>query len=661
MVTSGHIHIHRAGKIALIALVGLIAAVLLLVIAVNVLIKGDFIANQLGKRLDREFAIEGPMTIDWSWNEARIHAQKISLANAPGYAEPSMLEIADARLRIKLWPLLWGKIELPDLALSKPRLVLEKSKDGKNWDMPMFSEGSKVSGAVVPDNRREVPVIEYLRIDDGLLIYRDREKEMDLELALNTVTGESGDEKSTTTIKGHGTMQGKKFTVEAQGGSIRRLRNSEKAFPLDLKVIMGGTNLTFKGTLDDPIKRKGIDGLLTIKGGNMADLFYLTLLPLPPTPPYNLSGQLKKDTDVWAYRGFKGMVGDSDLRGNLSYDTGGERGYMKANLVSNNTDIDDLGGFIGYAPSGKRGETATLEQKRKAAQEAASPRLLPDTKLSVKRLRATDMDVTLNIAKLRAPKLPFRGMDLHFNLKQGLLKVDPMRLTLADGNIQGRLTVNARQDVPDVDMNLNFAKLQLRRFFEGTRFAASTQGDIGGNIALRGKGLSLARAFGSSNGRVTAIIPKGTMSLLLIEAADIDIAEAVPLLLGKEKKTEIRCGVADFRVKNGLLRSQVFILDTKDTHLKGDVTVNLKNERLNARFNAQPKDGSALSLQAPIVITGRLKDLQVGLDVAAAGTRGAIAGVLGAALGPLAAIVPFLSPAEGKDANCRALIAHVRG
>src|SRR4029077_290881 len=101
----------------------------------------------------------------------------------------------------------------------------------------------------------------------------------------------------------------------------------------------------------------------------MANLYPLIRLVFPSTPPYRLKGHLKHDGKVWSFSNFSGRVGDSDLSGNIRVDTAPKRPFMKADLVSNLLDFDDLAGFIGGKPGTAAGETASEEQKKEAATE----------------------------------------------------------------------------------------------------------------------------------------------------------------------------------------------------------------------------------------------------------------------------------------------------
>ena len=150
------------------------------------------------------------------------------------------------------------------------------------------------------------------------------------------------------------------------------------------------------------------------------------------------------------------------------------------------------------------------------------------------------------------------------------------------------------------------------------------------------------------------------MSLLLVEASDLDVGQAVPLFLGNDKSTGVRCGVADFVVKDGVLKSKAFVLDTQDSLLVGNVGIDMKRELINAKLDSKPKDASLLSVQAPITVSGKLKKPSVGIDAGQAGARSAIAAVLGTLLTPFAAIIPFIETGKVQNADCRALINNAK-
>lgn len=646
--------------IVLAVLVSLFLLAIILIVLFSEPIVRSLTESQGSKRLGRELVIEGDLDIRWHWTHTSVHVEQLRLANAPGYPDPDMVRVGTLDFTFKPFKLLIGKLEFGDIVIVKPQVILEKkSVEEANWEFPALSSANVATEAVEPDNRHEFPLIKTLELKEGKFIFRDHPKKLMLDLGLDTVIGQggeqkdSGNDKRNFTVSGSGSIQDKPFELQASGASLEMLRDSTRDYPLTLKLVMGSTKVDVDGKFRDPIKLTGVDTSLRISGDNLADLFYLTAIPLPPTPPYSLEGQLTRKEKVWSYNNFKGKVGSSDLSGNLTYDMSGKKGFLKAELTSELLDSQDLGGFIGLSPSG---DEASAEQKEAAAKKEASPRLIPDVPLSVDRLRASNLDVSLKAKKIEAPNLPFKGMDVRFDLQEGVLKLNPLNVALADGSIDGNIEIDARHDVPPMKANLNLRNLSLAQFFANTRFAKTTDGLFGGQVALSGQGESLADVLADSDGELVIMMVGGKISLLLMEAADLDIGQALPLFLGEDKSTRIRCAVADFSVADGLLTSEVIVLDTEDSLLVGNMNINLKNEVINAKLDAKPKDTSLASLRIPLVISGRLKEPSVGLNAERTLARGAAAVALGTLLTPFAAILPFIESGKDKNANCHALI-----
>lgn len=607
----------------------------------------NLINSQGSSKLGRTLFVAGDANINWHGLTATVSLGKLSLANAEGSQDQDMLYIEKLDFDIRPLRLLIGQLVLPSITIEKPKLILEKKENGQNnWDLPAFSKANAVTETVVPDDRHDFPLIETLSIRQGQVIYRDEKKKLNLDLMIESASGSGGDDEKGLALKGEGKLQEKTFKLVASGGSLDTLRYSSKDYPLDIEITMGATRVKFAGSLREPVKMTGIDAVLELEGNSLADLYDLTGIPLPLTPAYKLGGKLKKSGDLWSYEDFKGLVGESDLNGNLAYDTSGERGFVKVTLTSKLLDAEDLGGFIGLSD--------------KKTKTAAADRILPDVPINLDRLRAADMDVSLKAQKVNAPGWPVEGLDVRFLLKNGILTIEPLNLSFARGQVSGKLVLDGSKDMPDVTADITMKKLSLKSFFTDTRFEALTKGLFGGKIQVQGQGKSLADVLASSDGRITAIMSGGQISLLIIEASGLDIAESTALLLDHDKTTHIRCGVGDFKVTDGILDSETFILDTNDTNVQGKAKINLRDETINAQIKAHPKDPSLLAARTPITISGKLKKPSIGLSPGELGGRGAIAAILGTVLTPVAAIIPFIELGMGEDSDCKGLIAQAQ-
>ena len=77
----------------------------------------------------------GNLAIRWS-SRPRIVVSDLHLANADWSGEKEMVAAERIEVVVELWPLLRGRVVLPEILLQKPNLVLERQADGQsNWTL----------------------------------------------------------------------------------------------------------------------------------------------------------------------------------------------------------------------------------------------------------------------------------------------------------------------------------------------------------------------------------------------------------------------------------------------------------------------------------------------------------------------------------------------
>jgi uncharacterized protein involved in outer membrane biogenesis len=424
-----------------------------------------------------------------------------------------------------------------------------------------------------------------------------------------------------------------------------------------INLRVGKLKANIDGNLTEPLEMKGEDVKLDIEGDDMANLFPLIRLVFPSTPPYRFKGHLKHEGNVWSFSNFSGRVGDSDLSGNIRVDAGPKRHVMKADLVSELLDFDDLAGFIGGNPGTAPGETASEEQKNKAAVEKQSDRIFPDQRYDLERLRAMDADVRLRAKRILAPNLPIDDLNAKLSLKDGVLSLEPAAFGVADGHIEIYSTFDGSTRPSKVNIDARLRKMDLKRFLGNSSFAQKTIGPIGGRIALSGSGESFRELMATASGKSFLVMSGGQISALLVELAGLDVAEALGMTIRGDKSIPIHCAVLDVQGKDGQMGVQTLVFDTADTVIFGEGKIDLRDEKLNVVVTPVPKDFSPFSLRSYIRATGPLKNVSVFPDPLKTGTDSLLKKVFNVLV--MLALSP-LQPrdlAMGRDVDCDALIA----
>jgi uncharacterized protein involved in outer membrane biogenesis len=615
-----------------------------------------YISAGVSKATGRQLNINGDLKLDLGWI-SRLSASEIQFQNAGWSKHPQMAEVGVFDVEIDLWQLVRHfRVVLPTVTVSQPKVVLEKNADGAaNWE---FRAAPAVTEPVAPENRGDFPVIEKLIIKDGMLLFDDQESKTQIELKV-TAEG-AGFLEAPVKLKAEGTYQKLPLTLSLDGGSYQNLRSSKEPYPLQINLGAGKLKARIDGNLTEPLAMKGEDVTLDIQGDDMANLYPLIRLVFPSTPPYRLKGRLKHEGDVWSFSNFSGRVGDSDLSGNIRVDTAPKRPFMKADLVSNLLDFDDLAGFIGGKPETAAGETALEEQKEQTAAEKNSDRIFPDQRYDLERLRAMDADVQLRAKKILAPKLPIDDLNARLTLNDGVLSFAPAAFGVANGRMEIYSTFDGSKRPSKVKIDARLRHLDLKRFLGDSSFAQKTLSPIGGRIVLSGTGESFRELMATASGNTFLAMSGGEISELLVRLAGLDVAHTLGVVVRGDKPISVRCALLDLQAQNGQMAVQTLVFDTANSIISGEGNIDLRDEKVNIVVIPAPKDFSPLSLRSYIRVAGGFKDISVFPDPIKTGTDSLFKKIFNVLT--MLVMIPIQPRDLGlaKDADCDALIASVQ-
>ncbi|WP_237650484.1 AsmA family protein [Xanthomonas translucens] len=592
-------------------------------------------------RTGRAFHIDGNLDVDLG-STVTLRSDRLRLANADWSKQPQMASAQRAEIDLALWPLLRGKLRIPEIRLTQPNLLLETGPNGQpgNWNFGSSDGGTQV-------------VLGRMLVQQGRLRFQDVPGRTDIDVSVDSLTSQRrrGDAAPPIAVAGDGRWRGNPFTLKGSTASPLELSESDHPFKIDLRGSAGSTRAHMRGTLTNPFQLRVFDLQLSLAGTDMQHLYPLLGIAMPSTPPYQLDGRLKRNGEIWRYEDFNGRAGDSDLAGTVQIDSAGQRPFLRADLRSRRLDFDDLGGFVGAPPRTGAGETANDEQKAQAAKLAASAKLLPSTPYDLGKLRAMDADVRWKAQRINAQTLPLDAMDAHLKLNDGVLLLQPLDFGVAGGNIRSDIRMDARKSTIATRAQISVRGMQLGKLFPDGQLAKEASGAIGGEIALAGTGNSIAQMLGSADGSVAVGMGKGHVSNLVMELAGLDIAESLKFLVTKDRQIPVRCAFGDFAVRDGVMDARALAFDTTDTLLVGSGNIDLGDETLDLLLKARPKDHSILSLRSPLRVAGTFKDPTFRPDFKALGMRGAVALALGA-IAPPAALLATFETGPGKDVDC---------
>jgi uncharacterized protein involved in outer membrane biogenesis len=149
-----------------------------------------------------------------------------------------------------------------------------------------------------------------------------------------------------------GQYHGQKLNGSGKVGGLLALKDAALPFPVQADVSAGDTRVAVAGTLTDPQNLGELDLRLKLSGDSLGNLYPLTGVTLPDSPPYSTDGRLiaKLHDPAGAkfqYKGFNGKIGNSDIHGDLAFVASQPRPKLSGALVSNQLLMADLKPLIG--------------------------------------------------------------------------------------------------------------------------------------------------------------------------------------------------------------------------------------------------------------------------------------------------------------------------
>ena len=638
--------LRRPGRPEAFAAGGTVLLLLLLVLFLA-LFQWNWLRGPIGSwasaRYDREIELNGDLDVHLFSLTPSARVQGLRIGGPDWALEQDTLKVADLQASVGLGALLAGRIEMPRVIITRPEVVLIAADDGRlSW---VLDPGK------TDDQGMKIPLINHLVIRDGRLSLDELKRDLTLRATLSAREGSDG--QAGFHLDGRGTMNGTPLRLEVRGGPFINIRRDRPyGFKAELSGV--GSTLIADGSITRPFDLGQFTAALSLQGRDMADLYLLTGITTPNTPPYRLSGTLKRDDTVFTFNDVSGRVGTSDLSGDLKVDKVGDRRRVDADLRSNLLDIDDLSAVLGGTPRvTASGDTVTTS--------GAGAKLLPTAPLNVERLRVMDGTLRYRAARVKRNELDIRQVDLGADLRDGILKLDPVSFDFNRGSLNGTARINANRDTPYTTADFRLRGYPLESIVPARDGAPVVTGSALGRARLEGPGASVHDFAANSTGTLSLVVPQGRMRAAFAELLGINVTAGLgKLLSGDTGSSEIRCAVADFTVRRGIATARTFVVDTTPVLARGAGTIDLGAETMNLRIDGETKQPRLIRLWSPITLRGPLTAPAIGIEGGAVAGQVGLGAALGALINPLIALLPFVDPGLAEDANCGALISSAR-
>ena len=470
------------------------------------------IAQEAKKATGRDLVIAGDLKLEISLSPA-IAVEGVTFANASWGSRPEMAKLGRLAAEVQLIPLLSGTLVVERLVLVGLDLLAETDKKGRgNWEFGAATAEKAPKEAAAPSGDAGpgvLPVVKMVHIEDVKVTYLDGKTGESIKLVLNSLELGADSADSPLRISLDGAFNTVAYKASGQLGAISALL-AGKSYPVSLKAEALGAALGIDGAIAEPMKGKGIDLAITVKGAELTDTVTaaaaivpaLKEIALPSIGSFDIAVRIAGSPDKMTVSGIKVSVGKAEqvlvsamgkvadplnakgidiafsVEGKdikpFEKTAGAELPQLPPFKVAGR--LSDGGG--GYAVDGLNLGIGGSDLSGKLAVALSGKRPKVSADLSSKLL---DLDKLLPKGGEKAAPATAKESKGDRVFPDDPLPLDGLKAADADIKFKGKRVVIQGHDISDIDVNLNLAngRLEVKPFG-----LVVSGGKIGGGVLL---------------------------------------------------------------------------------------------------------------------------------------------------------------------------------
>lgn len=496
--------------------------------------KAEF-AAEAKKATGRDLVIGGTIT----WSILPIPSatlRDVKFFNLPGAKNPHMVEIKSVTAKPSLLPLLNGDIELNEVVLVEPKIVLEINAEGKpNWEFaPSVAEAKPA--APKPSSARPLSLGRMV-IENGTLLFSDSKAGMTMTAEKANFTASVGSFHGPYGLAGGAVVNGAPLKIDLSVGG-----KGANGHAMSVALEASGGKLGFKGTLSELGPKARLAGIATVSADQFAT-FLATLMglagqPAPALPPllagkFSFDGGIDASQTAFAAKDFKLAIADSSGSGSLSVTLKPALAF-DGKVTVPRLDLDKtLAAMSQPAPAPAAG-----------AKPAAPAQTAPPPKESSGGIPSNmTAKLSIDVGEVIYNKGAVRNVAIELDAKGGAVAVPKLTATLpGDMALQARSTMSGDAAKPTVSGDFSLVGPKLRETLAWLAVDVSSlppnkltrlslkgrMASTGGNVQVSNAVFELDDVKGSGGIVVTFGVPLSIVTHVAVDTLDVDSFLAAP-------------------------------------------------------------------------------------------------------------------------------------
>jgi uncharacterized protein involved in outer membrane biogenesis len=504
----------------------LVAALVALPALIDVNSYKPLIVSQVKTATGRDLVIDGPISLSLLPTPT-VSVTGVKFFNAPGSKNANMVEVKSVTVKPSLLALLGGSIEVSEVTLVEPKIVLEINAEGKpNWEFtPSVAEAKPA--AAKPSTPRPLS-LGRLTIDNGTLIFSDSKAGLSVVADKANFTASVGSIDGPYSLAGDASINGAPLRLDLAVGA-----RGSKGHTADLALQAGGGKLGFKGTLSELGAAAKVSGVASASAESLTTfvgtLVKLAGQPEPALPPilagkFSFDGGIDVSQTAFAARDFKMALGQDSGSGSLSVALK-PRLAVEGKIAVPKLDLDRW--------------LAALQQSAPAATPAAPAAAPASAPAAASQSYLGDLTAKLafDLGEVIYNKQPVRNVVVEIDARGGAVAVPKLTATLpGDMVLQAQSTLTGDPARPGVTGQFSLVGPKLRETLAWLAVDLSAvppsklqklslrgrMSSTGGNVQVSDAVFELDELKGSGGVTVTFTVPLSIVTSVSLDTLDLD-------------------------------------------------------------------------------------------------------------------------------------------
>jgi AsmA protein len=596
-----------------ISLGSLVVLIVLTLIAVpfffNIRKYKPLIEQKVSDVTGRPFKIGGDLKLSL-FPLAGITISDLRLGNPDGFEEKDLLTVKSVDIKVRLLPLLSKNVQVKRFVIIGPRIVLEKTKDGKaGWQ----GLGKKGSAAVTEEEKKTqetsgIPVrslnMAAFTVREGDLLYIDhttetRKEIKDLSIELKDVSLEKP-----LRIAFSANADGKPVSIEGEAGPVGR-EPGKGTMMVNLSVkAMNTISMKVEGSVTDAAGKPRFDLNISVGSFSPRDLIKglnpdLALKTRDPEALKTMSARMK----------LKGAADNIEIsecaleldESRITF-SAAAKDFSKPDLTFKiNLDRLDADRYL-----------PPVEDKK--------PDQKPESKTATNYapLRKMILDGSVNIGALTIKGMQIKDLQATLKGRNGIFNLDPVSMNAYEGNVTAVADLDFRGDLPATHAKIEARGIKVRKLVSDLMGKDILDGNAAASINLSMSGDNAALIKKTLDGKGEIQIKDGAVIGIDLSGMINNIKSAFGKAQSGEDKgrTDFSEFIIPFEINDGVVNTQDTSLVSPVLRVKAKGNADLVKESLDFRIEptfftsvkGQGDTGERSGYTVPVLVKGTFTD-----------------------------------------------------